>query len=158
MRNINEIILHCSATKEGEDVTIEEIDRWHRERGFRACGYHYVIYRDGTVRSGRALSQVGAHTIGHNTNSIVICYIGGLDSNGCPKDTRTDQQRDVMFALCKVLLKQFPNATIHGHNEYANKACPCFDVAEFTRELFSDKAEPADPRENNSADGHDLSE
>lgn len=141
MRNINEIILHCSATPEGQDVTIEEIDRWHRERGFRACGYHYVIYRDGTVRQGRALSQVGAHTINHNTNSIGICYIGGLDRNGRPKDTRTDAQRDVMYALCKVLLKQFPKATVHGHNEFANKACPSFDVAAFARELFSDTSD-----------------
>ena len=158
MRNINEIILHCSATKEGQDVTIEEIDHWHRDRGFRACGYHYVIYRDGTVRSGRALSQVGAHTINHNTNSIGICYIGGLDRNDYPKDTRTDQQKDVMFALCKVLLKQFPKATIHGHNEFANKTCPCFDVAEFTHELFSNTSDPADPREDASTEGHDLPE
>lgn len=130
MRNINEIILHCSATKEGQDVTIEEIDRWHRERGFRACGYHYVIYRDGTVRSGRALSQVGAHCISHNTNSIGICYIGGLAPNGRAKDTRTPAQKDSLWSLVHALRRQFPNATVHGHNEFANKDCPCFDMKE----------------------------
>ena len=132
MRTINEIIIHCSATVEGKDFTVEDIDRWHQQRGFKMVGYHYVIRLDGTIEQGRPLEQAGAHCKGHNTHSIGICYIGGLDTEGKPTDTRTKAQRDMLWALVKSLKVKYPKATIHGHNEFANKACPCFDVrAEF---------------------------
>lgn len=89
MRKIKEIIIHCSATKEGRDYTIADIDRWHRDRGFFCIGYHFVIYRDGSIHVGRSVEEVGAHCRGHNLVSIGICYIGGLSKNGKPKDTRT---------------------------------------------------------------------
>lgn len=128
MRKITEIILHCSATKEGQDYTVKDIDRWHRQQGWKGCGYHYVICRNGRIQEGRKLDVIGAHCIGHNKNSIGICYIGGLDSAGNPKDTRTDQQKAAMYTLLKSIRKLYPRATIHGHNEFAAKACPCFDV------------------------------
>lgn len=133
MRPINKIILHCSATKEGKNFTVKDIDEWHRQRGFKCIGYHYVIYLDGTVHKGRDESEVGAHCSGHNSFSIGICYIGGLDMNGKPKDTRTDKQKAAIKSLVAELKLKYPDATIHGHNEFANKACPCFDVKkEFT--------------------------
>ena len=133
MRPINKIILHCSATKEGKNFTVKDIDEWHRQRGFKCIGYHYVIYLDGTVHKGRDESEVGAHCSGHNSFSIGICYIGGLDANGKPKDTRTDKQKAAIKSLVAELKLKYPDATIHGHNEFANKACPCFDVKkEFT--------------------------
>ena len=133
MRPINKIILHCSATKEGKNFTVKDIDEWHRQRGFKCIGYHYVIYLDGTVHKGRDESEVGAHCSGHNSFSIGICYIGGLDVNGKPKDTRTDKQKAAIKSLVAELKLKYPAATIHGHNEFANKACPCFDVKkEFT--------------------------
>lgn len=133
MRPINKIILHCSATKEGKNFTVKDIDEWHRQRGFKCIGYHYVIYLDGTVHKGRDESKVGAHCSGHNSFSIGICYIGGLDVNGKPKDTRTDKQKAAIKSLVAELKLKYPDATIHGHNEFANKACPCFDVKkEFT--------------------------
>lgn len=89
-RNIIEIIVHCSATPEGKDFTVEQIRQWHLQRGFTDIGYHYVIYRDGSIHKGRDESIIGAHCTGHNTISIGICYIGGMDSaNKNPKDTRT---------------------------------------------------------------------
>ena len=94
MRTITEIIIHCSATIEGKDYTVEDIDRWHRQRGFARVGYHYVIRLDGTIQQGRPLDIAGAHCIGHNAHSIGICYIGGLDQTGKPKDTRTQAQKD----------------------------------------------------------------
>ena len=134
MRTINEIIIHCSATIEGKDFTVKDIDRWHRQRGFKMVGYHYVIRLDGTIEQGRPLGQVGAHCKGHNTHSIGICYIGGLDTEGKPKDTRTKAQRDMLWALIKSLKVEYPKATIHGHNEFACKACPCFDArAEYSQ-------------------------
>ena len=128
MRKINEVIIHCSATKEGRDYTVADIDRWHRQRGWNGIGYHYVIYRDGTIHEGRNVQIMGAHCKKHNANSIGIVYIGGLDENGKPKDTRTNNQKAAMYNLLRSIKKLYPGVTIHGHNEFAAKACPCFDV------------------------------
>lgn len=129
MRKITEIIVHCSATREGQEVSVATIDKWHRQRGFNGIGYHYVIALDGTINTGRSEDLVGAHCYGHNRNSIGVCYIGGVKKDGkTPKDTRTQKQKEALLSLLKTLKEEFPGATIHGHNEYANKACPCFDV------------------------------
>lgn len=129
MRQIKEIILHCSATAEGRDYTVADIDRWHKARGWRGIGYHYVIYRDGSVHPGRPVEQIGAHCTGHNANSIGICYIGGLAAdNKTPKDTRTPAQIQALRDLVGELKKKYPGARVHGHNEFAAKACPSFDV------------------------------
>lgn len=135
MRKINEIIIHCSATKEGQKVTVADIERWHIERGFRSIGYHFVIYADGSVHVGRRLEEVGAHCTGHNSYSIGVCYIGGLDRNGKAKDTRTDAQKKAMAALLHELCGQFGKVSIVPHNKYANKECPCFDVDKFVKQI-----------------------
>ncbi len=129
MRKINKIIIHCTATPAGRSVTVNDIDRWHRQRGFRCIGYHYVIYLDGSIVHGRNESVAGAHCKGFNTHSIGVCYVGGLDSEGKPCDTRTPAQRKALVELVDKLKCRFPEATVHGHREFAAKACPCFDVA-----------------------------
>lgn len=129
MRKIDKIIIHCSATPEGRDFTVSHIDGWHRQRGFRCIGYHFVIYRDGSVHPGRPIAQTGAHTSGQNAGSIGICYIGGCAADGkTPKDTRTPRQRHALVKLIGELKASYPSATIHGHNEFARKACPSFNV------------------------------
>ena len=136
MRSINEIIVHCAATREGRDFTVEDITRWHKARGFATIGYHYVIYRDGSIHEGRPLEQIGAHCVGHNKHSIGICYIGGCASDGkTPKDTRTSEQKEALLALLRRLKARFPNATIHGHRDFAAKACPSFDAFREYRQL-----------------------
>jgi len=136
MRQINKIIVHCAATREGRDFTVEDITRWHKARGFATIGYHYVIYRDGSIHEGRPLEQIGAHCVGHNKHSIGICYIGGCASDGkTPKDTRTPEQKEAMLSLLRRLKAQFPNATIHGHRDYVAKACPSFDATSEFRSL-----------------------
>ena len=127
-RNITEIIIHCSATIEGKHFTADDIDRWHRQRGFHSIGYHYVILLNGETQKGRDLQQIGAHCTGHNGQSIGICYIGGLDRKGISKDTRTPEQKDSLRRLLQSLKKQYPDALIVGHNKFANKDCPCFDA------------------------------
>lgn len=128
-RNIKEIIVHCSATPEGKDFTVAQIKQWHLQRGFSDIGYHYVIYRDGSVHTGRPESVSGAHCTGHNTISIGVCYIGGCATNGTtPKDTRTPAQKVALVKLLKELKAKYPKATIHSHKDYANKACPSFDA------------------------------
>ena len=128
-RNIKEIIVHCSATPEGKDYTTAQIKQWHLQRGFSDIGYHYVIYRDGSIHTGRAESVSGAHCTGHNTISIGVCYIGGMDStNKNPKDTRTDAQKASLIKLLKELKLKYPKAKIYPHYKFANKACPSFDA------------------------------
>ena len=131
MRKITEIILHCTATPRGRHVTVADIDRWHRARGFDGIGYHYVVYLDGSVHPGRPLERVGAHCRGHNARSIGITYVGGVEADcSTPADTRTEMQKTALRSLVKRLRERFPGATVHGHNEFAAKACPCFDVKE----------------------------
>lgn len=130
-RKINEIILHCAATPEGQKISAKTIWNWHvRDNGWRDIGYNYVIYLDGTVVEGRPLSISGAHTVDHNSHSIGICYVGGVDKNNKPKDTRTDAQlRAMKDLLVRLMVKFNLNASqVHGHNEFAAKACPSFDV------------------------------
>ena len=128
-RRIDKIILHCSATPEGKDYTVEQIRQWHLARNFSDVGYHFIIYRDGSVHRGRPVAQIGAHTTGYNTHSIGICYIGGMTAdNKTPKDTRTEAQRLALIKLVRELKASYPSATVHGHNEFANKACPSFIV------------------------------
>lgn len=129
MRRITEIIIHCSATPEGKDFTVDDIRRWHLARHFADIGYHYVIYRDGSVHKGRAENIAGAHCLRHNANSIGICYIGGVAKDGkTPKDTRTPQQKTALRQLVNQLKFYYPHATVHGHNEFSSKACPSFNV------------------------------
>ncbi len=128
MRTINEIIIHCSATKEGNKISAATIDRWHKDRGWRCIGYHYVVRIDGSIEYGRPVQDIGAHVKGRNKHSIGVCYIGGLDANMEPKDTRTRDQKESLLYLLKTLKRLHPEATIHGHREFANKACPCFDA------------------------------
>lgn len=128
MRRIDRIIVHCSATESGHDVGVREIDRWHRARGWRCIGYHYVVRLDGTVEQGRQEAQTGAHCAGYNAHSIGVCYVGGL-SGGLPTDTRTAAQKTAMKKLISELLGRYPGATVHGHMEFAAKVCPCFDAA-----------------------------
>lgn len=135
MRRIDKIIIHCSATKEGQYVDVETIRRWHLKRGFGDIGYHYVIYLDGSVHEGRPLEYAGAHCMGQNAYSIGICYIGGLDKNMNPKDTRTADQEASLVKLIKVLKERFPGVSVHGHNEFGSKECPCFDVQKWRKEV-----------------------
>ncbi len=128
MRNITEIIVHCTATPAGRAVTAAEVDRWHRERGFDGIGYHYLVGLDGTIEVGRPEERVGAHCLGHNARSIGVCYVGGCDREMRPADTRTDAQRRALLRLLKALLRRYPGASIRSHRDFAAKACPSFDA------------------------------
>lgn len=133
MRKINEIIVHCSDTPAGEDFTVKDIDNWHKQRGWSGIGYHYVVYRDGTVHEGRSIDKAGAHCLGHNANSIGICYIGGRSPRGERTryyDTRTDAQKEGLLGLIKALKIKYPSIkSVVGHCDYdKGKSCPCFDA------------------------------
>ena len=134
MRTIDEIIIHCSATPPNMYVDAKLVDDWHKQRGWSGIGYHFFIKRGGQIQLGRPLEKSGAHTKGLNPNSIGICYAGGVkekrgeDGKWDAEDNRTNQQKDSLLSLLKLLKNMFPEATIHGHNEFARKSCPCFDA------------------------------
>lgn len=145
------IIIHCSATRENTDFTVEQIDASHKASGYKRSvsgvelkhiGYQYYIRKDGTVHAGRNEDEVGAHCKGWNLKSIGICYEGGLDATGKAKDTRTQAQKDAIVELIKDICRRHKITRIIGHrdtspdlngngiiepNEFI-KMCPCFNV------------------------------
>ena len=128
---IKYLVVHCTATPEGREVTAAEIRRWHREKGWRDIGYHYVVLLDGTVESGRSEATPGAHAQGVNQMSLGIVYAGGLASDGkTAKDTRTPAQKASLVKLLTSLKTKYPQAQIIGHRDVpgTNKACPSFNA------------------------------
>ncbi|NJL53780.1 lysozyme [bacterium] len=134
MRDINRIVVHCSATPVGMDIGVAEITDWHKKRGFTTIGYHFVIRRDGTVETGRPVATPGAHALGANSDSIGICLVGGVDANDKMKADAnfTLNQYGALVALLSNLCKDYgiDKKDIIGHRDVlgAAKACPCFDV------------------------------
>lgn len=135
-----EIVLHCTATKEGQDYSVDDIDRWHKNRGWNCIGYHYVIYRDGTIVRGRPMGAIGAHCSGHNSKSVGVVYVGGLGADGKAKDTRTVAQKRSMRLLVEWLMAHYSLRIkdVYGHCEFAAKACPSFSPKSFREELLAD--------------------
>ena len=152
--DIDSLVIHCTASREGVNMTAKDVDRVYKERGFSKIGYHYVIRLDGTVEKGRLDTEIGAHanTKGlsgksYNYHSLGIVYVGGLDKNLKPKDTRTPEQKEALRKLVFDLMDKYPNiCEVVGHRDTSPdldgdgeiephewiKACPCFDVrAEF---------------------------
>jgi N-acetyl-anhydromuramyl-L-alanine amidase AmpD len=140
MRKIDKIIIHCSASPNGRHTTVDDIDAWHRARGFRrtnplinspltSIGYHFVIYTDGSVHTGRAVEEVGAHVGGHNAASIGICMVG--------TDAFMSGQWDALAKVIANLKEQYPDAEILGHRDIpgVKKTCPGFDVKSWLKEL-----------------------
>tara|TARA_R110002126_G_scaffold238770_2_gene382102 strand:+ start:1343 stop:1768 length:426 start_codon:yes stop_codon:yes gene_type:complete len=140
MRYINKIIVHCSATPECREVSVDTIRSWHLDRGWSDIGYHYIIQLNGDINKGRDILIQGAHVRGQNKDSIGICYIGGMDSQMVnPKDTRTTQQTDALLSLLKELKCEHPDAIIYGHRDFSTKACPSFDATEEYKEISNGK-------------------
>ena len=156
-KEIDAIIVHCSATQEGRAFDWRDIDRMHVQRGFKCIGYNFVITIDGQVQTGRSLSIPGAHcnTKGfsgrsYNRHSIGICYIGGLDKHGKAKDTRTDAQKKALRELIAKLVQEYPIKEILGHRDTSPdldgdkivepfewiKQCPCFDASKEYKDLL----------------------
>lgn len=137
MRAIDTIVVHCTATPKGHDVTAADVDRWHKERGFNGIGYHYLVRLDGRIERGRPESEPGAHVAGHNSNSIGVCYAGGCDAGMNPMDTRTEAQKASLKKLLVELKSRYPQAAILGHRDFPGvaKACPSFDAKNEYKDL-----------------------
>jgi N-acetyl-anhydromuramyl-L-alanine amidase AmpD len=148
-RRIDDIVIHCTATPEGRAVSVDQLRQDHRAQGWSDIGYHYVIYRDGTVHQGRDVDVSGAHVKGYNAHSIGVVYVGGLENKPGvpyeklkPKDTRTEAQKASLLSLLMDLRRLYPKAKIQGHRDFSPdlnhngmiepkewiKACPSFDA------------------------------
>jgi len=129
MRKIDRVIIHCSATREGQDISVDTVRQWHLDRGWNDIGYHFYITIDGDVHIGRDVGTIGAHTLGHNNTSIGICYAGGVEKDGkTAKDTRTKEQEESLINLLFSLKEEYKDIEVFGHRDFANKACPSFDA------------------------------
>lgn len=129
MRQINNIVLHCTATP--QTTTIESIQRhWKEVNKWNSPGYHWIIKPSGEAVSLQPIEKPSNGVAGHNHDSVHISYIGGIDSKGNAIDNRTDAQKQKQIELIKKLKEQFPNAKILGHRdfEHVTKECPSFDV------------------------------
>lgn len=148
-RRIDLIVVHCTATREGLDMTVDQIRKAHKAQGWSDIGYHYVVDLKGNVHLGRDVDIAGAHASGYNAHSIGVVYVGGLENapnknyaNLEPKDTRTDSQKATLLSLLMDLRRLYPDAKILGHRDLSPdkngngsiepsewiKQCPCFDA------------------------------
>ncbi len=154
-KETNRIFWHCTAHREGQEVTYDDLWRIHVEQnGWSHIGYHYLIQLDGTVVECRPEDRVGAGASGHNADSVHISYAGGMDAEyKHAKDTRTQAQKDALYALTQQLLEKYGLdwEDVWGHNEVSSKACPSFDVDADIAAHFN--AEPGDPEPGDPGDG-----
>ena len=142
------LVLHCTATPKGRDVTAEQIRHWHTDpvskggRGWQQVGYTDMIHLDGRVE--RLVDNNEDHNVdpweitngakGYNSVSRHVVYVGGgISLKG--EDTRTEAQRKALADYVLRFHRKHPSVRIVGHNELAAKACPSFDVPAFLREL-----------------------
>lgn len=144
-RLIDEIVIHCTATPEGRHVSLETVRGWHKDLGWADIGYHWLVLLDGTVVAGRPEAKVGAHVSGRNATTLGVAYVGGVAKDGkTAKDTRTPAQKAALLSHTKALLARYPTiGKVSGHNQYAAKACPSFDVRKDELGKLLDKPKPA---------------
>lgn len=134
-RSIDTLVIHCAATKPSMDIGVKEIRKWHVDgNGWRDIGYHYVIRRNGLLEYGRPLDVIGAHVAGHNSGSIGVCLVGGIDNDGDAEANFTKEQWKALVSFVKTFKSDYPHGDIKGHNEFdQGKACPSFDVQQWRK-------------------------
>lgn len=135
-RRIDYIVVHSTATHEGQDFTVEQIRKVHKAKGWGDIGYHYVVYRDGTLHLGRDVDLAGVHARNYNAHSIGIVYVGGCEKTSSKaKDTRTEAQKITLRDTLKKLRALYPKAKIVGHRNLNATACPSFDAKTEYRDI-----------------------
>lgn len=130
MKPIKYLTVHCAATPEGRANTAEEVRQWDVAK-FGQASYHWVIELDGKMVRQLLDTQRGAHVAKANTGNIGVCYVGGTDVKGKPKDTRTEAQKKSLRTLIRTYQDRYPGIVVRGHRDWpgVSKACPSFDVA-----------------------------
>lgn len=148
------LVLHCTGTPEGREVSASEIRHWHTDpepkgRGWKQVGYTDMIHLDGKVErlvNNNEDAWVDPWEItngakGYNAVSRHVVYVGGVDANNRKKakDTRTAAQKEALKKYVLDFHKKFPRVKIIGHYQVANKACPSFDVPKWLKEIGIDQ-------------------
>lgn len=145
---IDTIMVHCTDTPPGREVSVAELDQWHRARNFEPyvdpktgrkiyAGYHILVHLDGSYERIRPDEHRGQHCPDHNMNNraVAIVYAGGRDNNGKPCDTRTEAQKRTLLTLVRTYKGRYPHAQVVGHRDCAARACPCFDARAEYRDI-----------------------
>lgn len=149
MAKLKYLVIHCTATPEGREVSSAEIRRWHTSpspagRGWKQVGYTDMIHLDGSVErlvNNNEDANVDPWEItngakGYNSVSRHVVYVGGCEAHSQrPKDTRTAAQREALKKYVLDFHKRFPGVKIIGHREVAAKGCPSFDVQSWLKEI-----------------------
>lgn len=149
MAQLKYLVIHCTATREGREVSAEEIRRWHTSpvskggRGWKQVGYTDMIHLDGRVErlvqnnedASVDVFEITNGAKGINSVSRHIVYVGGVDAQGNPKDTRTAMQKEALKKYVQEFKRKFPSVKVIGHNEVASKACPSYNVSEWLKEI-----------------------
>jgi N-acetyl-anhydromuramyl-L-alanine amidase AmpD len=144
-RKTDFIVVHCSASGPDSDIGVDEIDQWHKDRGWDGIGYHAVIRRSGEIEFGRHFDVAGSHVKGQNYRSVGLCLVGGVDERGEPENNFTHDQFESLRALLDMLQRAYPNAAVLGHRDLSPdldgdglvseaewlKDCPCFSVRDW---------------------------
>ncbi len=150
MGKLKHLVIHCTATPEGRDVTKKDLHQWHIiERGWSRYGYSDMVHIDGTLENLIEFDQddnvdsweISNGARGFNGTSRHLVYVGGAQKSKPfwmryypPKDTRTPEQRRTLITYVKFMILRHPDILVCGHNQLANKACPSFDVPKWLRE------------------------
>ena len=151
MGELKRLVIHCTATREGREVSGAEIRRWHTSprsqggRGWKQVGYSDLIHLNGGVENLVPYNEdqtvdpweVTNGAAGYNATSRHVVYVGGIGMDGTERDTRTAAQRKAMERYVKSFHRQHPRAEIVGHCDLPGvaKRCPCFDVRRWLREI-----------------------
>ena len=146
MAKLKYLVIHCSATYEGDDIRPETILKWHTSksgRGWSRAGYSDLITIDGALHNLHFAegtnpnedtiesSEMTRGVRGINSESKHVCYVGGLDKNGKPKDTLNKNQSNTLATYLKYEILRHPDILIAGHNQFSSKACPSFIVSNY---------------------------
>jgi N-acetylmuramoyl-L-alanine amidase len=150
------VVVHCAATRRNKPFSLNDLRQAHLARGFADIGYHFYITRDGVLHSGRLLGLVGAHTFGHNSNTVAVCLEGGLDENGQPEENAMEpEQLETLETVLLALIVVYPSIEwVKGHRDFSPdlnhdgkitadewmKQCPTMDVAAFCKARGIDEA------------------
>ncbi len=144
MGKLKYLVIHCTATPEGREITKKDIEQWHlKERGWSRVGYSDMIHLDGSLENLIEFDQddnvdsweISNGARGFNGISRHVVYTGGAEKTKPswskyypPKDTRTEAQKKTLLTYVKFMILRHPDIKVIGHNNISNKACPSFDV------------------------------
>lgn len=133
-RSVNKVIFHCTATN--PNATVSSIQKyWKETLKWNSPGYHILVKADGSWTQLQDFNKPTNGVQGHNSRSIHISYIGGIDSKGKSLDTRTEEQKLILEYSYILLKEKIKNVTFHGHYEFSNKSCPSFNVQNWIKDV-----------------------